>query len=110
MEHIDDNYWNNPWNVYLGCVNFMMYKVLYKVFDGSSNEIENNYFYVEESQDIRTEVAKLLSDYNIYDDVDTMYFVDRSIISTGNQFISVVICVERVDLMSDQELCDLYNK
>lgn len=87
----------------------IVYKVLYKVYDGQLNEIENNYFYVEEYDDIIDEVSELLAAYNLSDQLCADDFQERCIISTGNQFINIVIMVERVDLMSSDELIELYH-
>ena len=88
----------------------MTYKVLYKVYNGDNSEIESNFFYVENDNEIVEEVDKLLSDYYITEPVDPSNFHDCCIISTGTQYISVVVMVERVDLLSTNELQEIFNK
>ena len=88
----------------------MTYKVLYKVYNGDNTEIESNFFYVENDSEIVEEVDKLLSDYYITEPIDPSNIQDCCIISTGTQYISVVVMVERVDLLNTEELQEIFNK
>lgn len=88
----------------------MTYKVLYKVYNGNNYLIESDFFYVEDDKEIVREVEQLLSDYMINEDLNPDDFENCCIISTGTQYISVVVFVERVNLLSTEELQELYRK
>ena len=88
----------------------MTYKVMYKVYNGDNSEIESSFFYVENDDEIVEEVDKLLADYYITEPVDPSNFHDCCIISTGSQYVSVVVMVERVDLLNTEELQKVFKK
>ena len=87
----------------------MTYKVLYKVYNGSQHLIESDFFYVENDKDIVKEVDQLLHDYMIDEDINPDNFENCCILSTGTQYISVVVMVERVDLLSTNELQEIFS-
>ena len=88
----------------------MTYKVMYKVYNGVQHLIESDFFYVENDKDIVKEVDQLLRDYMIDEDINPDNFENCCILSTGTQYISVVVMVERVDLLSTNELQEIFDK
>lgn len=88
----------------------MTYKVMYKVYNGVQHLIESDFFYVENDKDIVKEVDQLLRDYMIDEEVNPDDFENCCILSTGTQYISVVVFVERVHLLNTNELQNIYRK